>query len=170
MNWVMRRFRAGSFGWLFFHELRVASRGGKKPLRTRVIGLVVLAALVAAGCLAAQALRNVPIASSPLALAIVLTSTIGLLSFMTTQAMIGSQRTLYERADLDLLFTAPINPTIVLLAKLCGIAGSIVLSYAFLLLPFVIPIAAVNHPGLFGVPLVLIALALVAACIGLAIT
>ncbi len=170
MNWAMRRFRAGSFGWLFFHELRVASRGSKRPLRTRIIGLVVLAALVAGGCLAAQALRDVPIASSPLALAIVLTGTIGLLSFMTTQAMIGSQRTLYERADLDLLFTAPINPTVVLLAKLCGIAGTIVLSYAFLLLPFVIPIAAMNHPGLFGIVLLLIALALVAACIGLAIT
>ena len=170
MGWAMRRFPAGSFGWLLFHELRLGTRSGKRPLRTRIIALLMLVALVAFGCLAAQALRDIPLTSSPLALAIVLTASIGLFSFMTTQAVIGAQRTLYETGDLDLLFSAPLHQGTVLLAKLCGIAGHVMVSYAFLLLPFVIPIAALNHPGLFGVPLLLVALALVAACLGLAIT
>ncbi|MFX6006944.1 hypothetical protein ABTF07_20425, partial [Acinetobacter baumannii] len=60
---------------------------------------------------------------------------------MTAQAMIGSQRTLYESGDLSLLFTAPVPERTVLLAKLLGIAGAIALTYATLLLPMVVPVA-----------------------------
>ena len=56
-----------------------------------------------------------------------------------------------------------------LLAKLCGIAGSVVLSFALLVLPVALPVAVLGHPGLFGIPALLAALALVSACLGLAI-
>ena len=42
------------------------------------------------------------------------------MSFMTTQAMLRSQDTLYQAGDLDLLLTAPLPPRRVLLAKLAG--------------------------------------------------
>lgn len=171
MGWAMTRFAPGSFGWLLFHELRLAMRGRRgRWSRTRITALIFFAILVAAGCLVAVALKDVPIPASPMAFAVALTAAIGLSSFMITQGMINAQRTLYERGDLDLLFSAPIAGRTVLLAKLCGIVGTIMLSYAILLLPFAIPVAAVNHPGLFGIPLVLVSLALVSACIGLAIT
>jgi ABC-2 type transport system permease protein len=38
-----------------------------------------------------------------------------------------------------------------------------------LLLPFALPIAVLGHPGLFGIPALLAALALISACLGLAI-
>ena len=54
-------------------------------------------------------------------------------------------------------------------AKLCGIAASVVISFALLLLPIAVPVALLGHPGLFGVPALLAALSLTSACLGLAI-
>jgi ABC-2 type transport system permease protein len=92
------------------------------------------------------------------------------MSFMTTQAMLRSQDTLYQSGDLDLLLTAPLQPRRVLLAKLCGIVANIVMVFAAFTLPIALPVALLGHPGLFGIPLVLLALALISACVGLAIT
>ena len=91
------------------------------------------------------------------------------MSFMTTQALLRSQHTLYESGDLDLLLSAPLEPRTILRAKLCGIAASVVLSFALLLLPIAVPVAVLGHPGLFGVPALLAALSLTSACLGLAI-
>ena len=91
-------------------------------------------------------------------------------SFMTTQAMLRSQDTLYLAGDLDLLLTAPLSPRRVLLAKLCGIVANIVMVFAAFTLPVALPVALLGHPGLFGIPLLLLALAMVSACLGLAIT
>ena len=52
---------------------------------------------------------------------------------------------------------------------MCGIAASVVLSFAVLILPFAIPIAVLGHPGLFGIPAVLASLALISTCLGLSI-
>ena len=100
----------------------------------------------------------------------VLAGSIVAFTFMTTQAMLGSQRTLYESGDLALLFSAPIEGRTVLLAKLLGIAGTIALTYALLLLPVAVPVALLGHPGLFGIVALLAALALIAASTGLAVT
>lgn len=170
LGWAMRRLSPGSFGWLLAHELRVAMRARRTKAATRWIGYALVAVLVGVGLIAAQALRDVAIPANDMTMLIVLTATILLFSFMTTQAVLGSQRTLYEANDLDLLFSAPLRRRTVLMAKLCGIAGTIVTTFAILILPFVVPIAAVGHPALFGVVVLLAAAALLAACLGLAIT
>ena len=170
LGWAMRRMPPGSFGWLLAHEMRIALRARTTKAATRWIGYALIAVLVAVGVVTAKGLAGTPIPASPMAYLLVLTATILMASFMLTQAVLGSQRTLYEANDLDLLFSAPIAPRTVLMAKLCGIAGTIVLTFAMLILPFVVPIAAIGHPGLFGVIPLLAALALVAACVGLAIT
>ncbi len=159
----------GSFAWLARHELQLAWRGRAKG-RTRILALVMLAAYLVAGCVTAAALVSVPIAFDPrIGLGILVGCAVAL-SFMTTQAILGSQQTLYESRDLDLMFTAPIDGRTVLLAKLSGITGMIALTYAFLLLPMVVPVAVMGHPGLLGVIGVLASLAMVAAAIGIAIT
>lgn len=170
LGWTMRRMRPASFGWLLAHEVRVALRARSTKFATRWIGYALLAVLVALGVLTAKGLADQPIAASPMAYLIVLTATILGFSFMLTQAVLGSQRTLYDANDLDLLFSAPIPVRTVLMAKLCGIAATIVLTFAMLLLPFVVPVAAIGHPALFGIIPLLAAIALVAACLGLAIT
>ncbi|MBR0552279.1 putative ABC exporter domain-containing protein [Stakelama marina] len=170
MGWAMRRFPPGSFGWLLFHEIRMGIRQRARNSRTRVIGYILLAAFVVFGVMIGYGLRNTPIPVSSAMVVGALTAVILSLSFMTTQAMLGAQRTLYESGDLDLLLSAPVPTRSVLLAKLCGIAGTIVLSFAALTLPFAIPIALFNHPGMFGVVAVLVSCALLAACVGLGLT
>ena len=160
----------GSFLWLTRHEMRVAARGLRKHSFTRYLGYALIALYVAGGCVAAAALQNVEIRPWPAALTGVLTAAIVMMSFMTTQAVLHSQRTLYESGDLDLLFSAPIPGEVILRAKLAAIAGTVMLSFAILVLPVALPVAALGHPGLFGIPLLLIALAMLAACLGLAIT
>lgn len=170
LGWMMRHSRQGSFGWLLAHEMRLATRARASRFSTRWIGYALIALVVGFGLLTAKGLADQPIPATPMTLLIVLTATLALMSFMTTQAMLASQRTLYDAGDLDLLLSAPLPLRTVLMAKLCGIAGTIVLTYAIFLLPFVVPVAALGHPALFGVIPLLLAVALVAACVGLALT
>ena len=183
MNWAMRRTRPGGFAWLALHELRLATRssrrGGRRGLIGRlcggagaaqIIGALLALAWLALGCTIAWALRDTPIPILPEVRVAVLGISIAALTFMTAQAMIGSQRTLYENGDLALLFSAPIPERTVLLAKLLGIAGTIALTYTMLLLPIIVPVAILGHPRLFGLVALLAAIALAAAAIGLALT
>lgn len=170
MTLVMDRLRPGGFAWLVAHELRLGIRAARGRWRGTMIGLVLLGAYAAIGIMIALGLSGVPISGGPTAYMIVLTGAILVMSFMITQALLRSQHTLYESGDLDLLLSAPLEPRTILLAKLCGIAGSVVLSFAMLLLPIALPVAALGHPGLFGIPVLLVALALTSACLGLALT
>ncbi|MDB5706461.1 MAG: hypothetical protein JWN66_3577 [Sphingomonas bacterium] len=160
----------GGFAWLALHEIRLGWRGRTRKGATRWIGYAMMAGWFALGCFLGWILRDHPIPDLPGIMTGILAGSIVAFSFMTTQAILGSQRTLYESGDLALLFTAPIEGRTVLLAKLLGIAGSIVLTYAVLLLTLVLPIAVLGHPQLFGVIALLAALALAAAATGLAIT
>jgi ABC-2 type transport system permease protein len=166
----MRRLQPGGFAWLVVHELRLATRNRRRGARGTWIGLILLAAFVGIGIMAALALRGVPIHGGPAVYTGALAASTLLMSLMTTQALLRSQHTLYESGDLDLLLSAPLEPRTILLAKLCGIACSVVISFALLVLPIAIPIAAFGHPGLFGIPALLAALSLISACLGLAIT
>jgi ABC-2 type transport system permease protein len=159
----------GSFAWLARHELRLAWRGRSKGWAAW-LGLALGGLWLAVGCFIAWGLMDVPIPFTAWAGTGVLAAAVVMLSFMTTQAILGSQQTFYERRDLDLMFTAPIDGRTVLLAKLVGIAGAIVTIYALLILPLALPVAVLGHPGLLGVAGVLAALAMAASAIGIAIT
>ncbi|MEG3145659.1 hypothetical protein U1839_13435 [Sphingomonas sp. RT2P30] len=163
-------FTPGSFAWLAWHEVMLTWRARPKRLVSQILGVVLLIGLFALGGLIGWALRDVPIPVNGTAYAIVLAVSVLGFTFMSTQAMIGSQRTLYDSGDLALLFSAPIEPRIVLLAKLLGIAGTIVLTYALLIVPILLPIAILGHPALLGFLLLLFALALAAAATGITIT
>lgn len=169
MNFLMGRLRPGSFFWLLVHEVRMSIRSSRRRRLNSVIGLLFLAVYLVFGIFVGWSLRHVEIEAGPMLLTGALVATILIMTFMTTQAMLGSQRTLYEAGDLDLLLSAPLPPRRVLGAKLCGIAASVMLSFAFLVLPMALPTALLGHPGLFGIPALLVAMALSAACLGLAI-
>lgn len=166
----MIALQPGSFAWLAWHELRLTWRGRNRGGVRRALGFALLGLYLAFGMIVAFFVMDLPIDyRAEIGIGILAGSVVGL-SFMTTQAIIGSQQTLYESRDLDLLLTAPIEGRIVLLAKLAGIAGAIVLTYAGLMLPLVVPVAILGHPHLFGVIGLLVAIALTATAIGIAIT
>ncbi|MEG3177922.1 hypothetical protein U1872_16900 [Sphingomonas sp. RB3P16] len=175
----MRQLPAGSFGWLALHELRLAARArsgaGKRGWTarigaTRVFGVLLGAGWLLVGCAIGWGLHDVAIPDLAEIRVGLLAASILAFTFMTAQAMLGSQRSLYEAGDLALLFSAPIPGRSVLLAKLLGIAATIALTYAVLLLPIIVPVALLGHPQLFGLVALLVALALGAAALGLALT
>lgn len=171
---LMRAVPQGSFLWLTLHEIRLSWASRSRRKLGLVVGLLILAVWIGAGTWVGWLLRDVPLHLGPRQMAMALTgalaASIMLLTFMTTQSILASQRTLFEAGDLDLLFTAPVPPRTVMRAKLVGIAAAVALSFALLLLPFTMPVAIMGHPQLFGIPALLLALALIAACLGLAIT
>lgn len=169
MNLAMRLLRPGGFAWLVAHELRVSIRSMRRRRRNALVALLLLGLYAAFGIWLATLVQDVPIVPGPLAFTAALAVSILLMSFMTTQALLRSHHALYETGDLDLLLSAPMAPGIVMGAKLCGIAGAVVLSFALLVLPIALPVAILGHPGLFGIPALLAALALASACLGLAI-
>lgn len=171
---LMRAVPQGSFAWLTLHEVRLSWASRSRRKLGLVIGLVLLATWIGFGIWVGWLLRDVPLHLGPKRMAMALTGALAvsimLFTFMTTQSILASQRTLFEAGDLDLLFTAPVPPRTVMRAKLVGIAAAVMLSFAILVLPFALPVAIMGHPQLFGIPALLLALALTAACLGLAIT
>lgn len=170
IGWTMRQLPVGGFVWLALHELRLAFRNNTRKPLARIIGWVLLIAWCGIGAMIGLALRDIGIPQVPLAMTIVATIAVGMLTFMITQAMLASQRTLYEAGDLDLLFSAPLAPRRVVAAKLAGIVATVTLTFAFIVLPVMVPVAVLGHPEFLGVPLLVLGLALVSACFGLALT
>ena len=170
MTWLMHRLTPGGFLWLMINEVRLATRAARQRRGGNIIWGLLITVYTLMGFWLASNLVEIPIHATPLGLNLVLAVAVLAMSFMTTQAMLRSQDTLYQSGDLDLLLTAPLSPRRVLLAKLCGIVANIMMVFAAFTLPVALPIALLGHPGLFGIPLVLLALAMVSACLGLAIT
>ena len=170
MTWLMHRLTPGGFLWLMVNEVRLATRAARQRRGGNLIWGLLITVYTASGFWLASNLVGIPIIPVPFAFVLVFAVSVLAMSFMTTQAMLRSQDTLYQSGDLDLLLTAPLQPRRVLLAKLCGIVANIIMVFAAFTLPIALPIALLGHPGLFGIPLVLLALALTSACVGLAIT
>jgi ABC-2 type transport system permease protein len=91
-------------------------------------------------------------------------------SFMVAQVVIEAQRTLYEAGDLDLLLSSPLPAKRLLAAKLIGLAGSSATTFAYLVLPIILPVAVIAQPRLLAVLPMLAALALVGASLGLGLS
>lgn len=170
IGWLMRRMRPGSFAWLVLHELRLAMLARRRKALSTIAGALILLLWVGLGVLIALGLRGVTIPIVPEAFSIAAAGSVGVFTFMTTQALLASQQTLYESGDLDLLFSSPMRPRTIVSAKLVGIVATIAVTFAMLILPLVLPAAIWGHPQLFGIPALLAALALIAACLGLAVT
>src|SRR3954467_15425064 len=93
----------GSLAWLVAHEVRLTFRNSKRSKRGKWVRLILFLAFLGAGIQLAIVLRGVPLARKPQYLVWGSAVLLVVLSFMTTQALIGAQRTLYDKTDLDLL-------------------------------------------------------------------
>ena len=166
----MRLLAPATLPWLVLHTMRMAWRSGGKPgLRRTIVVTVLLGLFVMVGVGIAYSLRQVPIESGPAGLTAMTLAALVLLSFGISQALSRAEAAIYGSDDLDLLLSAPIAPRVVLWAKLIGIAGSVLMSEAFFVLPPLLPIIVLGHPGLAGALVLLVALVLVATCLGLGV-
>jgi ABC-2 type transport system permease protein len=170
IGWAMRRLPPGSLAWLTLHELRGNLRATGRSKLGQVVLALVLLGYTGLGVGLGLLLADEHWQAGPLVWLMALIAAILLFTFMTTQALLASQRTLYEAGDLDLLFSAPLDPRTVVSAKLLGIAGGVMLTFSIFLLPILLPVALLGHPELLGALALLVALALTAACLGLGVT
>ncbi|MEP9359384.1 hypothetical protein [Sphingomonas sp. KR3-1] len=170
IGWAMRRLRPGGTAWLTLHELRIRLAMRERTLALRILRWLLLLIYVGIGVTAAILLHDEPIVADPMAYVVVLFGSLVAFTLMLTQALLASQATIYETGDLDLLFSAPLDPRAVVSAKLAGIAGGVVLTFLLLVVPPILPMALYGHPELLGLPALVIALGLFASCLGLALT
>ncbi len=168
----MSLLRPGSPTWLLVHEMRLSWRGltAKKAVGGvgAMIGFGFLALLmVGGGVIIGLALRKLQVPVIPLSAAIALAACAMTFTLMLSQTLAAASEALYERGDLDLLFSSPIPPRTVLLVRALGVATGVLTVFLIFITPLLGPAVVMGHPqwlGLFGV---LAALALLATATGL---
>ena len=162
-------FTTGSIPWLFLHEVRVVWRSMDLSPAVRLAGLGLMLVYFGLGTYLALSL-DMAIETSPYFSVLIFISAATAFTFNISGSMRSAQHTLYDQGDLELLFTSPISPAKVIMAKLAGISISMVFWNAVFLFPLLIPIAAINNPQLFGILAVVISISVLATSIGLALT
>ncbi len=162
----------GSSLWLLAHEMRLYwrnFRAGRAGRGARgMIGLVIVAAmLLGGGVLAALGLHDVDIPIHPISISLAALATVLVFTLMLSQTLSASSEALYDRGDLDLLFSSPIRPAKVLFVRSLGVAGGVVTIFLLIVTPLLLPSVIWGHPGWIGVFGVLGALALSSTAAGL---
>ena len=168
----MNLVASGSTLWLLAHEMRLywrnfrAGRAGKGT--RRLISLIVIGAmLIGGGVLAALGLHDVQVPINPLSVSLAALGSAVVFTLMLSQTLSASSEALYDRGDLDLLFSSPIGPAKVLFVRSLGVAGGVITIFALGVTPLLLPSVIYGHPGWIGLLGVLGALALAATAVGL---
>ena len=110
MTWLMHRLTPGGFLWLMVNEVRLATRAARQRRGGNLVWGLLIGVYTLAGFWLASNLIHVPLPPATFGFIMVAAVSVLAVSFMTTQAMLRSQDTLYLSGDLDLLLTAPLSP------------------------------------------------------------
>ena len=150
------QFTPGSFWWLLSHELRLffyemgdaskASAKSKKTVRGMSLKTKLLLAIVWVGMhvLVWSMLEDMPMLSQPQSVIVFWATSFVLLlisTFMLSSALNRSVKALFERGDLDLLLSSPMNTQTIFTVRLTAIVVGVLAVYVFFLSP-VINVAA----------------------------
>lgn len=162
----------GTTAGLLFHELRLSwravfARSGGGPRGLIIAGLVILGLAAFVGVPLGISLKHY---EPPITRLTIILTDLGLLaiaSLMISQTLSSATESLYQRGDLDLLFTAPIEPRKTLAARFMALAVTVFMTFALMVTPLLVPIALIGHPAWLSFYLVLAATALAAAAAGL---
>jgi ABC-2 type transport system permease protein len=173
----MNPFARGGFLWLLGFEGKLALRAWRSSktmsmwARIGLFGLVAVVAL-ATGYGAAFVLSSLSPQPSFSALSVIVTS-LGLAliaSLMMSQALLAATELVYSRRDLDLLFSSPVSPWSVMMARACGLVVTVALLYLAVVAALLVwaPFMDMGRwwvlaPGVFGLALWMTALGLLLA-------
>jgi ABC-2 type transport system permease protein len=168
------RLRAGSTLWLLAHELRLTwrgalARGGGGARRQWVIGAVMVLVAAFAGVPLGLLLRRIEIPVTPLSVFLADTLLAVVFTLMLSQTLVAAAEALYQRGDLDLMFSSPLPSRRTLTLRFLALATNVFLTFAALISAFLVPISVIGHPAWLSVYLVLAATALFASGVGLAL-
>ncbi len=167
-------FPVQSAPWLIAHEMRLAWRGlrwgrGSK-WRLPVLGGIFALATLGLGLPLALSLRHIAVPINSLAVASGLGIVLYLMTLGLSLAIRAATDAFYDRGDLDLLFSSPLEGRVVLFVRSGVISINIFLGSALFVTPFLLPVALLGHPSWLGAYGVMAATALAATAMGLALT
>lgn len=165
-------FKPASTPWLLAHELRLSWRGFKDGRKGRgpgaVIAFGVLGAMIlVGGVFLGLGVREVDVPVIPLAVAIADLALAVILTLMLSTTLAGAADALYERNDLDLLFSSPLAPRRVLFVRALGMAINAGLWFMVPAVLLLTPSIVLGHWAWASVFVVLAAAALGASGVGL---
>ncbi len=168
------RFAPGSFAALLVHDMRLNWRGfvgmfGGASSRKSLAILLTSAAILHLVAWPAMRLLTPYMHGADATLAPLAGVLGATFAWMIAQSLFGATRTLYDRADLDLLLGSPLPAARIIAAKSASIAASTFGSLALFLLPVANMGALIDGPAWLGIYPALIGLALIATSVGLAL-
>lgn len=165
-------FKPASTPWLLAHEIRLAWRGVSAGRKSSGVGSIIAFGVLGifallGGAALAFATRGHEVPITPFSVIIVDMALAVILTLMLANTLAAAANALYERGDLDLLFSSPLSPRRVLFVRALGLAVGA--GFWFLLPAALIlaPSLFMGHPHWAGVFGVLIAAALGASGVGL---
>ena len=152
LAWAWRRSAAAAVGPAPLAHRRLAADpdgdGGPSP-----------------GPCAVRHLREVPI--TPLFSLIAAAGIVVFFTLMLSQTLSAAVDALYERADLDLLFSSPMAPRRVLTVRFLAVSFTVFALFGMLATPILLPSAVLGHPAWLAAILVLFCISLAASGVGL---
>lgn len=164
------KLRPGSTFWMLAHELRLDWRRRTQRRAGRRSALWLTACvpvflMVGIGLPLGRALRGYEVPVDPASALLAALGLVAYFTLMLSQALGAAAETLYERGDLDLLFSSPISPRRVITVRFLAIAFSGFSVFGFFTAPPLAVIAMMGHPAWLAAIGVIFALALAAAAV-----
>ncbi|MCY1646861.1 hypothetical protein OVA11_07225 [Caulobacter sp. SL161] len=165
-------FKPASTPWLLAHEMRLAWRGVSGGQKATGVGTIITfailgAVVLAGGVFLALATRGHEVPITPFTVIIVDLVLAVILTLMLANTLAAAANALYERGDLDLLFSSPLSPRKVLFVRALGLAVGAGFWFVLPAVLVLTPSLFMGHPHWAGVFGVLVAAALGASGIGL---
>jgi ABC-2 type transport system permease protein len=158
---------------LLRHEWRLTLRASPNTRWIWWAALIFIAVFVAASFFLRQSIFRLPVIPQVLPTVVLLLSSgfmLAIFSLMLSVAINSSVQMLFERGDMDLLLSSPLDTRLVLASRGIWLAITCFFAVSLLVIPLTLAGVVVVGPRLLGMFLVLAALSLIAAGLGLIIT
>jgi ABC-2 type transport system permease protein len=126
----------GSLVWLLRHELKLQWRGGGSKIKGIVALVGVLAAFHLFALFLALAFSNMPAIPRQYVLVGVTGACLVTFLLMLSMGLVAAMQAIYQRGDMTLLLTAPIDPRSIMFVRMGALALNLGLGSCALMLPF----------------------------------
>lgn len=165
-------FKTASTPWLLAHELRLNWRSFKAGRASRGVGAIIAFGILGfmmlvGGIFLGLAMRGQDVPVNALSVVIADLALAVIVTLMLSTTLAASADALYERGDLDLLFSSPLAPRKVLFVRALGLAVNAGLWFLIPAVLLLTPSIVLGHLPWIGAFLVLAAAALAASGVGL---
>jgi ABC-2 type transport system permease protein len=126
----------GSLLWLLRHEIRLQWRSNSSKMRGIVALGVVLVAFHLIALFLALAFSNIPTIPRQYVLVGVTAACLVTFLLMLSMGLVAAMQAIYQRGDMTLLLTAPIDPRSIMLVRMGALTLNLCTGSCMLILPF----------------------------------